>query len=294
MQASTRSVAARHVASRQDIADLVTRSPLPAPGLEQIDPFLLLNHHGPQVYPPDNRGLPFGPHPHRGFETVTFVLAGSLAHHDTGGHESVISAGGVQWMTAGSGLIHAEVSPTSFRQEGGEIEILQLWVNLPARLKMTEPRYSGVDVSRIPAVPISGGPGMMHLVSGEFGGNAGPIESLTGVFMSTVRLPAGTEVQLPAPRGRNVFFYVVRGNGQASDLPYDRWQLLELNDDGDAIPVRATTDTLLLFGHAEPIGEPVVAGGPFVMNTREEIQQAMRDYQAGEFNKNGKLLEVGV
>ncbi len=145
-----RSVLAVHPAHRDDIADLVTRRPVPGPDLEQVDPFLFLNHHGPQVYPPDNHGLPFGPHPHRGFETVTFILQGSLSHLDSGGHESVIEAGGVQWMTAGSGLVHAELSPEAFKRDGGPLEILQLWVNLPPALKMTEPRYTGVQKADIP------------------------------------------------------------------------------------------------------------------------------------------------
>lgn len=115
-----------HEAVRDDIGDLTTRRPLPGPRLAYLDPFLFLNHHGPQIYGPDNRGLPFGPHPHRGFETVTFILEGSLAHLDSGGHESVITAGGVQWMTAGRGLVHAEVSPAAFRRDGGPLEILQL------------------------------------------------------------------------------------------------------------------------------------------------------------------------
>ena len=147
-----RKVAAIHPAVRDDIGDLVTRRPLPGPGLPQVDPFLFLNHHGPQTYPPHNRGLPFGPHPHRGFETVTFIVEGSLAHRDTGGHESVIDAGGVQWMTAGSGLVHAELSPERFRREGGPLELLQLWVNLPARLKMSPPAYRGLQADEIPHV----------------------------------------------------------------------------------------------------------------------------------------------
>lgn len=292
-QSRSRSVAAVYEAERDDIADLVTRRPLPGRSVEQISPFLFLNHHGPQVYPPNNRGLPFGPHPHRGFETVTFILKGNLAHHDTGGHSSIIDAGGVQWMTAGSGLVHAEVSPQSFKDSGGPLEILQLWVNLPSRLKMTEPRYSGVQEPGIPAVPIADGKGRLRLVSGEFGGQAGPIRSLTGVFMSLVRLDAGAIERLPAPRDRSVFFYVVEGAGIVSGAPYRKWQLVEFRADGDAIDVQASEPTLLLYGHADPIHEPVAAHGPFVMNTRQEIVQAFEDYQAGKFNRSGQLLDVG-
>jgi redox-sensitive bicupin YhaK (pirin superfamily) len=157
---SSRQVLSVHPAIREDIGDLVTRRPVPAPGLKQIDSFLLLNHHGPQTYPPFNRGLPFGPHPPRGFETVTFIIQGTLAHHDTGGGESIIEAGGVQWMTAGRGLIHAELSPESFKQEGGRLDILQLWVNLPARMKMAEPNYVGVTAADIPVQHLAQGVSM--------------------------------------------------------------------------------------------------------------------------------------
>lgn len=288
-----RSVAASHPARRDDIADLVTRRPLPGDGIDQVDPFLFLNHHGPQVYPPGNGGLPFGPHPHRGFETVTFILSGTLAHLDSGGYESVIGEGGVQWMTAGSGLIHAEISPPVFKRDGGPLEILQLWVNLPARLKMTQPRYTGLQGAGIPRVPIAGGAGTLTLVSGHFEGAQGPIPSLTGVFLSTVRLPAGAHALLPAPRGRNVLLYVVDGKVTVGDADIDRWRLVRLNDDGDTVSIRAREDAVLLFGHADPIREPVIAHGPFVMNSREEIQEAIRDYQAGRFNGTGKLPIVG-
>ena len=289
-----RTVSSVHPAHRDDIADLVTRRPLPGPGVAQVDPFLFLNHHGPQVYPPGNRGLPFGPHPHRGFETVTFILEGTLAHYDSGGHASVIEAGGVQWMTAGSGLVHAEISPPEFKRDGGPLEILQLWVNLPARLKMTEPRYSGVQEEAIPAVPLPGGGGELALVSGSFEGAEGPIRSLTGVFMSVVRLEPGGRAELPAPRGRSVFLYLARGRASVADVAVERWHLVTLNDDGDGVAVEAGAEgALLLFGHAEPIGEPVAAHGPFVMNSEAEIRQAILDYQAGKFEGDGKLLDVG-
>ncbi len=279
-----RTVLRTHVAHRDDIADLITRRPVPGPGLEQVDPFLFLNHHGPQVYRPGSNGLPFGPHPHRGFETVTFILEGSLAHYDTGGHESIIDAGGVQWMTAGSGLVHAELSPDAFKRRGGPMEILQLWVNLPGRLKMTAPRYTGVQRADIPALALPHGAGTLNLVSGTFGGETGPITSLTGVFMTTVQLLAGHKATLPAPRGRAVFFYVVSGRVTVGGTPVDKWHLVELNDDGDDVLVEAGEDVVLLYGHADPIGEPVVAYGPFVMNTEAEIRQAFADYRAGKFN----------
>jgi len=281
---ASRTIQHLHRARRDDIGDLITRRPLPGPGLDQIDPFLFLNHHGPQVYPPGNRGLPFGPHPHRGFETVTFILDGELAHVDTAGHQSVIRAGGVQWMTAGKGLVHSELSPEEFRRRGGPLEILQLWVNLPARLKMTQPAYVGLQRESIPALPTADRRGRVHLIAGGWGGAAGPIHSLTGVFMSTVELAAGGRVDFAGLAGRNVFLYVVRGTLDVGGEQAQAHTLVELNIDGDRLGIGAIEDTVLLFGHAAPIGEPVVAHGPFVMNTREEIAQALRDYHAGVFD----------
>ncbi|HET7784963.1 MAG TPA: pirin family protein [Myxococcales bacterium] len=266
-----------HRAERDDIADLVTRRPLPSRSIESLDPFLFLNHHGPQAYPPGNRGLPFGPHPHRGFETVTFILDGDLLHRDSGGHESVIGAGGAQWMTAGRGLVHAELSSPLFMDRGGPLEILQLWVNLPARLKMTEPRYLGVQREQVPRLSLDGA--TVSLISGELLRTTGPIASLTGVWMSTVSLAPGASVRLPAPRGRAVFLYVARG--ALSGIP--AFHLVELNDDADEVELRSPEGATVLFGHGAPLGEPVVAQGPFVMNTREEIVQAIRDYHAGLF-----------
>jgi len=270
-----------HSAQRDDIGDLTTRRPLPGPAMDQLDPFLFLNHHGPQLYPPNNRGLPFGPHPHRGFETVTFILDGELSHLDSGGHESIIGPGGVQWMTAGSGLVHAELSPASFKQAGGPLEILQLWVNLPRRLKMTAPNYLGLQGAEIPKVKTGGA--TLEVVSGEVAGVTGPFPSLIGIEMSVARLGPGGAVNLPAAPGRAVFLYVVSGEIVVGGQPAPKWNLVELNDDGDAVAFDAPTGAVVLVGHADPIGEPVFAHGPFVMNTREEIVQAIDDYNAGKF-----------
>lgn len=270
-----------HPAHRDDIGDLVTRRPLPGPAIPQLDPFLFLNHHGPQVYPPNNRGLPFGPHPHRGFETVTFILDGELSHLDSGGHESIIGPGGVQWMTAGSGLVHAELSPESFKRAGGPMEILQLWVNLPGRLKMTTPNYLGLQAPEIPMVETGGA--SIEVISGEVAGVTGPFPSLIGIEMGVVRLAPGGAVDLPVAKGRAAFLYVVSGGIAIGGQVAPKWNLVELNDDGDAVAFDAPEGAVVLLGHAEPIGEPVFAHGPFVMNTREEIIQAIDDYNAGKF-----------
>lgn len=278
-----RSVRRTHEAVDDDIGDLRTRRPLPAGEIDMIDPFLFLNHHGPQVYPPGNRGLPFGPHPHRGFETITFIVEGSLTHEDTGGHKSTIGAGGVQWMTAGRGVEHSELSPAEFLERGGLLEILQLWINLPARLKMTEPQYTGLQQNEIPSIKTDDGRVTINLISGTWNGQAGPMRSLTDVHLMTVRLASGGRVVLPAPLGRNVFLYGVRGEVNVSGKTVRQFHLAEVEDDGDEVSLEASRDSLVIFGHAAPLNEPVVARGPFVMNREQEIVEAARDYYAGKF-----------
>ncbi|WP_137862890.1 MULTISPECIES: pirin family protein [unclassified Sphingomonas] len=275
-----RTVKRVHPAFRDDIGDLITRRPVPGPAIGHVGAFLFLNHHGPQTYPPDNRGLPFGPHPHRGFETVTFILAGELAHTDSAGHASVIRAGGIQWMTAGSGIVHAEVSPSGFKRAGGPMEILQLWVNLPARLKMTAPRYIGAQAEAIPAIAAGGA--TVHLVAGRFGGAEGVVASLTGVFLTWVEIATGGSVTFDRLEGRDVFLYGVRGAFHVEETRVEHFHLAELTP-GDAVTITASEPALLLFGHAAPIDEPIVAHGPFVMNSEAEIRQAFADYQAGRF-----------
>jgi redox-sensitive bicupin YhaK (pirin superfamily) len=276
----TRNILSVHSAYRDDIGDLVTRRPVPGPGIDNVGAFLFLNHHGPQTYPPGNRGLPFGPHPHRGFETVTFILEGELAHTDSAGHESVIRAGGVQWMTAGRGIVHAEVSPAAFKRDGGRLEILQLWLNLPARLKMTAPRYVGLQAGGIPAIHADGA--TVHLISGAFQGQEGPIESLTGVFLSWVEIASGASVTFDGLRDRDVFLYAARGGIEIAGRQVPQFHLAQLSE-GDAVTITSPEPGLFLFGHADPIAEPIVAHGPFVMNSVEEIRQAFADYQAGKF-----------
>ena len=274
-----------HRAVRADIGELVTYQALPAATLapERLEPFIFLNHHGPQVYPPGNGGLPFGPHPHRGFETVTFILAGDLLHRDSGGYESLISAGGVQWMTAGRGLIHAEISSEEFKTAGGPVEILQLWVNLPARLKMTEPRYRGLQAEEIPPVELDGGRVMINPVSGSWEGVAGPFETRTDVSLSLVRFAPGGRLSIDVPAGRSVLFYIVAGEFAVNHRLVGARHTVEFGDEGEVIGVEAESDAVLLFGHAARNREPIANYGPFVMNTREELEQAVRDYRAGRF-----------
>lgn len=272
-----------HKASYHPIADLITYNPLPSAKLRQIDPFIFLNHHGHQTYPKNNHGLPFGPHPHRGMETVTFILEGDIMHKDSGGHESVINAGGIQWMTAGSGLIHAEVSSDRFKREGGDLEILQLWLNLPARLKMTEPRYIGLQKDEITHFSLDHGKVKVQLIAGKWEGHTGSFETLWPIFLSTVYLENGGKLQKDIPAEENIFLYVVRGKIKVlgEEIPFRN--LVEINNDGSFISFEASEEAVVILGHARPFNEPLVAQGPFVMNSQEEIRQAYQDYQLGKF-----------
>lgn len=272
-----------HPAIREDIADLTTYRALPTGHVEMIDPFLFLNHHGPQVYRPQNRGLPFGPHPHRGFETVTFILEGDIEHRDSGGHRSVINAGGMQWMTAGRGLIHSEESSDTFKQQGGPLEILQLWVNLPARLKMTQPRYVGLQRNQIPSLDTGDGLGRIQLIAGSWQGTEGAVKPLTDMTVMTVSLQNSGTMEYGVPAGHSIFFYVVRGMVEVNGHAVEQRHLVDFGMEGESVSIRALQDAFILFCHASPYNEAVVSHGPFVMNTREEINQAIIDYQNGLF-----------
>lgn len=272
-------------AEYRPIADLITYSPMPTRSLEMIDPFLFLNHHGPQRYQPNNKGLPFGPHPHRGMETVTFILDGDIAHKDSGGNDSVIQSGGIQWMTAGSGLIHAEVSSEEFKKKGGDLEILQLWVNLPAKLKMTAPNYEGVQKEDIPTTIFDEGKVTAQVVSGTLNNISGAVETLTPVHLSTLFFASGGVFRTKVPEENNILCYVIRGEIKINGENIGALHLVEFNNDSEQLHIEALTESILLFGHAKPFNEPVVAGGPFVMNTMDEINQAYEDYQNGKLGK---------
>ncbi|MFN3801062.1 pirin family protein [Belliella pelovolcani] len=272
-----------HPAAYHPIADLITYNPLPSHNLRQIDPFIFLNHHGHQTYPKNNNGLPFGPHPHRGMETVTFILEGDIMHMDSGGHESVIEAGGIQWMTAGSGLIHAEVSSEKFKKEGGDLEILQLWVNLPAKHKMTKPKYIGLQKDEITSFKLDNGKINVQLIAGEWNGNQGSFETISPITLSTIHMSEGSGLTKEIPQEENIFFYIVKGAVQVQGESIPFRNLVEFNNDGESLTVKASEDAIIILGHAKPFNEPMVAQGPFVMNTQQEIMQAYQDYQAGKF-----------
>lgn len=272
-----------HSAEYRPIADLITYSPLPSRNLQQIDPFIFLNHHGLQTYPQNNRGLPFGPHPHRGMETLTFILEGDILHQDSSGHNSIIGPGGAQYMTAGSGLIHAEVSSPEFKEKGGYLEILQLWINLPASKKMTPPRYMGLAKEEIPVLSLDDNKVMVQQLFGEWNGVEGGFEGTSPLNMSTLDIEKTGKFEKEIPSSENIFFYIVRGELLVNGKQIPFRNLVEFTNSGEKLIVEAIEDSILIFGHALPFREPMVAQGPFVMNTQEEIIQAYQDYQNGKF-----------
>ncbi|OOG69573.1 pirin family protein [Algoriphagus sp. A40] len=272
-----------HKAEYRPIADLVTYSPMPTRSLQQIDPFIFLNHHGFQTYPERNQGLPFGPHPHRGMETVTFILEGDIMHKDSSGHESVIGPGGVQYMTAGSGLIHAEVSSKEFKLKGGDLEILQLWLNLPAAKKMIKPNYVGLQKDEIPTLELDEGKVKAQQLFGEWNGVKGAFAGTFPMTMSTIYLEKGGKIEKEIPAEENIFFYIVRGELTVNGTEVMFRNLVEFGISEEKIEVEALEDSILILGHAAPFNEPMVAQGPFVMNTQQQIQEAYQDYQAGKF-----------
>ncbi|HKJ33628.1 MAG TPA: pirin family protein [Balneolales bacterium] len=278
-----RSIKNIHKAEYRPIDNLVTYSPLPTQSLQQIDPFLFLNHHGPQHFDPGNSGLPFGPHPHRGMETVTFIIEGDIVHIDSEGHKSTITAGGIQWMTAGRGLLHSEVSSETFKKNGGNLEILQLWVNLPAHLKMTDPNYIGLQKDDIPHITEDNGNITVDIVSGSWKDQHANIETVTDVNLSTLYFKPDAHLEMQVPTNHNIFCYIIRGNFTINNTTVEQMQLIEFDDDDKNLIFDADNEGIILFGHAEPFNESVVAGGPFVMNTKEEIHQAYQDFYDGKF-----------
>ncbi|MFL5785990.1 MAG: pirin family protein [Bacteriovoracaceae bacterium] len=272
-----------HHAQRDDIDDLITFRAMPVQGLSDLNPFLFLNHHGPQNYPENNHGLPFGPHPHRGFETVTFILAGDIAHRDSTGTESVIMDGGIQWMTAGRGIVHSEISSEHFKRAGGPMEILQLWVNLPARLKMSEPWYLGLQKHQLPEFERDSGRVHVKLVSGKWEDNLGPVPTIRPATTMLVSMKDNASYAFQIPANERIFFYVISGFVNVNGTKAGPRETVTFSGDGELLEVTSEKGGRVLLCHAPPLDEPIASYGPFVMNTTAEIQEAIRDFQAGKF-----------
>jgi redox-sensitive bicupin YhaK (pirin superfamily) len=251
-------------------------------GLE-LSPFLLLDYAAPYPFPPGNENRGVGGHPHKGFETVTVVYQGELEHRDSSGGGGTIGAGDVQWMTAGNGIVHQEFQSKNFTRHGGTLQMAQLWVNLRAKDKRAKPRYQTLLKAQIPDVPLPQEAGTMRVIAGEYRGQKGPAKTFTPINLWDVNLRAGRSAELPLPNGHTTTFLVVSGevvvNGEKLASEAD---LAIFARTGDGITVKAGTDAKLLVMDGEPITEPVVGRGPFVMNSRAEIQRAFEDYQLGK------------
>ena len=260
------------------------RNMIPGAGVdEQLSPFLLLDYLGPEQFPPTNRQLGVGEHPHRGFETVTIMYHGKVAHRDSTGSGGVIGPGDVQWMTAASGIVHEELHEKGFAKQGGLLEGIQLWVNLPKAVKMSPPRYQTLESGEIPVVDLGGGAGQLRVIAGEFRGVKGPAKTFSPVHLYDLQMKAGYRTELSLPDGFNSSLFVLHGqvvvNGSQAVQEVEI-ALFELS--GERVLLEATQDATLLILSGEPIAEPIARYGPFVMNTRDEIIQAVQDYQAGK------------
>ncbi len=253
---------------------------------KQLSPFLLLDYAGPAHFDPTERRRGVGSHPHRGFETVTIVYQGEVAHRDSTGEGGTIGPGDVQWMTAGAGILHEEFHGEGFARAGGELEMVQLWVNLPARAKMTPPAYQAIAAAAIPTVNLPGRAGTARIIAGEFAGRRGPAHTHTPMQVWDLHLNRGGTVELALAEGWTAALVVLHGTVLVNaDVVAREAQIVVLERAGSAVTIEANNDALVLLLSGEPIDEPIVGYGPFVMNSAAEIEQAMEDFKDGRFGQ---------
>jgi redox-sensitive bicupin YhaK (pirin superfamily) len=253
---------------------------------KQLSPFLLLDYAGPVEFTPTATPRGVGQHPHRGFETVTIVYKGEVAHRDSTGQGGVIGPGEVQWMTAGAGILHEEFHSPAFSKSGGALEMAQLWVNLPARDKMTEPGYQAIQDYSIPAVSLPNGAGQVRVIAGEYDGRRGPAHTFTPMNVWDMRLVQGSFSALTLPEGWTTALVVLHGTVQVNGSAIAReGQMVVLDREGQDVSIEANSETTVLLLSGEPIDEPIVGHGPFVMNTQQEIVQAVEDFNSGRFGQ---------
>lgn len=253
---------------------------------KHISPFLLLDHAGPTEFTPTTERRGVGQHPHRGFETVTIVYKGEVEHRDSTGSGGRIGPGDVQWMTAASGILHEEFHSEEFARTGGTLEMVQLWVNLPARDKMADAGYQTILDGDIPNLPLKDKAGSLRLIAGEFEGHTGPARTFTPIDVWDLRLNGGKLLTLDLHEGRNTALVVLRGTVEVNGLELMReGQLALFERDGHQLSLEANDDAVVLLLSGDPIDEPIVGHGPFVMNSEQEIHQAFADFQSGRFGQ---------
>ena len=256
------------------------------PGVAERSPFLMLDYGAPYDFGPTTQQLGVGQHPHRGFETVTVVYSGELAHRDNAGGGGTIGPGDVQWMTAGGGIIHEEFHSPGFARTGGTLEMAQLWVNLPAKDKMTPPGYQPITAAQIPVVELPEGAGRVRVIAGQWSTAQGPARTFTPIHMLDVALAAGRTAELPQPEGWTTLVVVASGSASVNGAePVTGPAVVTLSTAGEGVTVQAESDAKLLLLAGEPIDEPVVGYGPFVMNSQQQIVQAINDFNSGRFGQ---------
>lgn len=253
----------------------------------QLSPFLLLDYAGPQVFTPTTNKRGVGEHPHRGFETVTIVYQGEVAHRDSTGSGGVIGPGDVQWMTAGAGILHEEFHSPAFARSGGELEMVQLWVNLPAKNKMAVPGYQGILDSDIPSVLLPDAAGRVRVIAGSYAGHTGPARTFSPIDVWDVRLNTGKHAAFSLPAGHSLAVVVLHGAVQVNNNSeaVREAQFAVLDQAGSDFTLTANSDATLLVLAGAPLNEPIEGHGPFVMNTAQQIQEAIEDFNNGRFGK---------
>jgi hypothetical protein len=249
-----------------------------------MSPFFLLDYQKPEVFTPTTRRRGVGTHPHRGFETVTIAYQGSIQHRDSGGNGGIIGPGEVQWMTAGSGILHNEFHEEAFARAGGILHMMQIWVNLPRRHKLAAPKYQALTDRSIEAVPLADDRGVVRVISGAYQDRQGPAETFSPAHVLDLRLKPGAEVRLPTPREFNTALLVLEGQVTANgSKPVSAGEFILFKNDGDEVFVESRSESIVMFLSGAPIDEPLVHYGPFVMNTVDEINQAVEDFNSGRF-----------
>jgi hypothetical protein len=253
---------------------------------KQMSPFLMLDYAGPHEFPPTTERKGVGTHPHRGFETVTIVYEGEVSHKDSTGEGGTIGPGEVQWMTAGAGILHEEYHSENFAKTGGNLRMVQLWVNLPAIHKMTKPGYQAIFNQQIPNFSLGNEAGTGRVIAGSYLMHQGPANTFTPMNVIDFTLKKGTSLSIPAPEGWNTSLVVMQGAIQVQEGSIARdAQMLMFSADGEEISITALEDSVALFLSGEPINEPIIGYGPFVMNTKAEIEQAVDDFNNGKFGR---------
>lgn len=253
---------------------------------ESLSPFLLLDYAGPHLFPGDGVKRGVGEHPHRGFETVTIVYSGDVEHRDSTGKGGVIGPGDVQWMTAGAGILHEEFHADAFSRQGGELKMMQLWVNLPAKHKMATPGYQSITKAAIPVVALPDNSGELRVIAGQYGDAQGPAHTFSPLNVWDIALHQGDHLSLNQPDGWSTALVVVEGSITVNGTTEaGEAQLVVLSQSGDKLHLEATRDAKVLLMSGEPLNEPIVGYGPFVMNTKTEIAEAIGDFNSGRFGQ---------